>query len=93
VPGTWAGAGTRIAEARLSGCHCSQVQFGSSCPFVQGQSRALALPLDLRSHCRVRVLFVEKHDSFSLNVVESRFDTVPHFRLPASSSMMGSCLP
>ena len=31
----------------------------------------LALPLNLRSHGRVRVLFVENHDSFSLNVVES----------------------
>jgi len=41
----------------------------------------------------VRVLFVENHDSFSLNVVESRFDPVPGFRLSASSSMMESCLP
>jgi anthranilate synthase component 2 len=32
---------------------------------------SLASPAQLRSHGRVRVLFLENHDSFSLNVVES----------------------
>ena len=36
-----------------------------------GDSPALALTWGLRSHGGVRVLFVENHDSFSLNVVES----------------------